>query len=818
MRTSLLPTRPLGIALLLVAAPVAATDFCVQNDSQFASALTLSEILPGPNRILLGAGKTFQIAGTRLDANGFDAFNPSGAFTIKGGHNTDCSANATQDAAASVLDGSGAGTGLNYLDVNAGEFSISTLTLTHLPKPLNIKGGGDHVRLRWQHVRTIDSACVRFQFYDGDDRVARIENSLFAHIAGDSDLCTSALYIADLADDSDALQLSLVNNTVSANTRAGATLYAPTAISHLSNNILYGNSSGFVDLDNTDAPTIAIDNIVGTHAGEYFTGSTGNSNANPLFVSATDFSLKTTSPARESGTSAVPYGLSAHDIEGGDRVVGSVVDRGAYEADSSGAAVLLVTNVNDSGAGSLRAAIADANANPAFNIIGFSVPGACPRTIALNSDLPAITDGVSIRGYTQPGSSPNRNSLGNNATICVELIEAAGHAVANGLHFTPAADDDSMDVSGLAIGGFNTGIYIDKNSTGSGSNYSIRGNFIGLAANGSTSRPNSSAGISVRGRVYGTIGGDAAEQRNVIAGGLAGVKIAAEQTNYVVNNFVGTSAGGTMARPNVFGVVLMSPLNQVRDNVVSGNTGIGILVTGEDAAMNTIADNRIGLKSFAICAPPPCTPDWALGNGNLGISIVGGAYDTLIQGNSVAYNGSGGSGAGVRIDETGTTGNRVSANSIYDNSGLGIDVGAAGVSGNDNDATTPAGTPNRGINYPVLGQARGGERNGNVNGHLQSTNGIYRIEFYASDAPDEAGNGEGRYYLGSGAVTITNATPTSNGTVDFDLPMGWNRSLVGKAITALAIDQDGNTSEFSGAATYTLEDLIFADGFDPAIP
>lgn len=63
------------------------------------------------------------------------------------------------------------------------------------------------------------------------------------------------------------------------------------------------------------------------------------------------------------------------------------------------AAERTVTNLNDSGAGSLRQAIQDANSNPGADLITFQLGLA--GTIALGSQLPALTDDLTIRG---PGS------------------------------------------------------------------------------------------------------------------------------------------------------------------------------------------------------------------------------------------------------------------------------------------------------------------------------------------------------------------------------------------------------------------------------
>src|SRR2546422_5413375 len=67
----------------------------------------------------------------------------------------------------------------------------------------------------------------------------------------------------------------------------------------------------------------------------------------------------------------------------------------------------VVTNTNDSGAGSLRQAILLANTLPGTDTITFNITGGGVHTINLTSALPTITEAVVIDGYTQPGSSAN---------------------------------------------------------------------------------------------------------------------------------------------------------------------------------------------------------------------------------------------------------------------------------------------------------------------------------------------------------------------------------------------------------------------------
>src|SRR5687768_2764173 len=80
-----------------------------------------------------------------------------------------------------------------------------------------------------------------------------------------------------------------------------------------------------------------------------------------------------------------------------------------------------VTNTNDSGAGSLREAINQANGTVALDMIDFNIPSsdancaAVPGhgtvcTISLSTQADIVFP-VIINGYTQPGTSPNTNPI-----------------------------------------------------------------------------------------------------------------------------------------------------------------------------------------------------------------------------------------------------------------------------------------------------------------------------------------------------------------------------------------------------------------------
>src|SRR5262245_56659985 len=85
------------------------------------------------------------------------------------------------------------------------------------------------------------------------------------------------------------------------------------------------------------------------------------------------------------------------------------------------AATFTVTNTDDTGTGSLRQAILDANANPGADTIAFNIAGAGVHTITPLTTLSAATETVTIDGYTQPGSSVNTDPIATNAVILVEL-------------------------------------------------------------------------------------------------------------------------------------------------------------------------------------------------------------------------------------------------------------------------------------------------------------------------------------------------------------------------------------------------------------
>ncbi len=173
---------------------------------------------------------------------------------------------------------------------------------------------------------------------------------------------------------------------------------------------------------------------------------------------------------------------------------------------------------------------------------------------------------------------------------------------------------------GNLLSGNNYGLCIrDKDSTGN----QVLGNHIGADSTGTAAIPNALAGILIENASGNTIGGSSAGARNVVSGNT-GPGIILQYTpcsdNTIQGNYIGVNTTGSSPLPNTGdGIVLSSGtsgtliggLGAGTRNVISGNTGRGIFVNGSNA--NTITGNRIGVDTSGTIAIP---------NGSNGVHII----------------------------------------------------------------------------------------------------------------------------------------------------------------------------------------------------
>ena len=154
----------------------------------------------------------------------------------------------------------------------------------------------------------------------------------------------------------------------------------------------------------------------------------------------------------------------------------------------------------------------------------------------------------------------------------------------------------------------------------------VLGNYIGTNAAGTAGGVPNSTGIAISGGSRANIiGGLTAGARNVISGNInLGIGLINSHGNSVVNNYVGTNVFGTGPLANGSGGIYADgDSNNVQGNLVSGNVGNGIQVSGRGSVSNQIVGNFVGVNA-AGTAP--------LSNGGDGIRVGGGASNNTIGG------------------------------------------------------------------------------------------------------------------------------------------------------------------------------------------
>jgi hypothetical protein len=469
---------------------------------------------------------------------------------------------------------------------------------------------------------------------------------------------------------------------------------------------------------------------------------------------------------------------------------------------------------------SLRGAITKANKttndDDGPDEVRFNIPGAGPHTISPTSQLPTITDNVTVDGYKQPGAAANTAT--GNANNAVRKIEISGVDAEGNVDGLVVAGNTAggTTIKGLVINGFSGDGVVISGSGATGNR--IEGNFIGTNAAGTAALGNGAEGVGIFDGSDNQIGGTIAEARNVISGNdTDGVEINAG-SNRVEGNLVGTSVSGAAALGNgEVGVLIRSSGNVIGGtesgtrNVISGNHGVGVSMLGTDASGNTIQGNLIGTQV----------------NGTTPLSNFHGVFISDASGNllggtdSAAANTiSGNANNGVSILDATATGNRILRNSIFDNGtpgGLGIELNNDGPT--TNDAGDPDTGPNLLQNFPDLASvsvSSGGQVTitGNLNSNPSSIikkkkkkgkkkkrrrliPQVYTLQFFSNPAPNfPTGFGEGQRFIGETTV-VTNLAGNAPINLTFTLEQAMS---TGEFVAATATrNATGDTSEFSQA-------------------
>lgn len=222
----------------------------------------------------------------------------------------------------------------------------------------------------------------------------------------------------------------------------------------------------------------------------------------------------------------------------------------------------------------------------------------------------------------------------------------------------------------------------------------------------------------------------------------------------------------------------------------NGDGGIRVDSSADDTQ---IAFNQIGMNQDGYAMP----------NLLRGI-LFDGADDGLVSNNLIATNG----GAGVRV-VTGSERVDISSNQMFDNVGLGIDLGNLGV--DSNDVGDGDSGPNQLQNSPAVSSVMLDDAGSPpqllveyaVDSDAGNSTYPLEIEFYFADSVASA---EGREIIGSQTYT----TPGAGESAQFDL----SPLVRGGILVSVARDADGNTSEFSAAMPFGLPDDLYADSLE----
>ena len=412
---------------------------------------------------------------------------------------------------------------------------------------------------------------------------------------------------------------------------------------------------------------------------------------------------------------------------------------------NSDSQVYTVTNTNDTGEGSFRKAIDDANKNGSPDKIKFNIPKADPNYDVSKGvwyirpvtyfesllDSGTVIDGTSQRIFIGEDTNTEGPEI---------VISGTNMSTNNGCLIIQG---NKIEIYELTINNFNSAAVLIANSN----NNVISGCYIGTDCTGMKSEENRS-GIEMGPNVNGTLIGPSVflEKPNVISGNSQNGIFIVENSknNEIIGNYIGVNKNASDTIQNKLrGIDLSRGANNntIMENFIGGNYQ-GIYIS--ESSNNLVIANKIGTND---------TWEYELSNSS-GVLVFNNSSENIIRENIIGYN----KGWGIKVSGVNSIRNTISQNFIADNIGLGIDNADGG---------------NLELSTPVIVSVSNTEISGTA-----GPNQV--IEIFADSS------NEGKEYLES---TISDASGNFSVTLI--------SSLILPYITATATDDLGNTSEFS---------------------
>ena len=330
---------------------------------------------------------------------------------------------------------------------------------------------------------------------------------------------------------------------------------------------------------------------------------------------------------------------------------------------------IMVTTSADSGVGSLRWAIEQANTNPGPDVIHFNTSGLIispltdlPPILANDTVIdaspnwsgswPAGRPGITINGSSDTSGNPTGLRIvgAQNVTIkgleienfsyCVWLHNASNTTIGEGASTNGGGRMLIHSCSGPAVHIFG------------GQENKVIGSYIGTSDNGNLPEPNGGEGISILDSERNAIGGEGLLEGNIIGASLYGIYIKGSKAswNTIDSNFIGVydstadignvNAGiyiGEGATYNAVGGDC-----QHVENYIQNNHGDGVILSGQGNYQNGVLGNNIS------------------NNQGNGIVVANHAQENGIRCNTIGSNNE----SGVLVIQPDTSGNYIGENVI----------------------------------------------------------------------------------------------------------------------------------------------------------
>ncbi len=462
-----------------------------------------------------------------------------------------------------------------------------------------------------------------------------------------------------------------------------------------------------------------------------------------------------------------------------------------------------VVNHHDAGVGSLRAAIDSANYIPGFDTISFDIPCNYEAVITLQSQLPTLTDtsGVLIDGTTQQYSYVQTDPLDLMLTL---ILDGSNAGPAHGI----VIRSPNNIVQGIVFNNFaQDAIRLQPTITGTNMNTIFANNIgvefeYGIAMGNGTNQNELWAGVHIAASPTdtGTACNNVIESNMIGSNYADGVRIEGNSTcdiscNTIRNNYLGWKYSwndyGNLQSGAYLGKGTHN--NLIENNLIVCNDYDGITLIGDSLTQLSTFGNTITHNTIGDFYPPQYYNE----KNGVGVGLYGGIdFQGYAQNNTISHNAIYANGEdGIAIwehpsSESNADGNQLSLNNISYNQGLGIDLGADGVTYNDSDDVDTG--PNQGINYPIILNATGWvqwpgwariEADGVVDIDTEPWEAVVEISFATRDP---TGYGQGHY-------NFTSVTPDSLGHWSIYI---WEYPY-SDWLTATVTDKNMNTSEYS---------------------